>query len=76
MDWLKRMCERSAGIPQIAACVEEVEKWEPFYFSIRDSLPEEQRIQLENYIIACEELDHAMLALAFEEGRERGQLER
>lgn len=60
----------------VSAGIDEVKKWEDAYYSLRDSLPEGQRITLESYISACEELDHGMLLMAYEEGRERGQLER
>ena len=69
MDWMKRMYLRASGMPDIQACIREVEKWEKLYCDIRDSLPEEQRTVLESYLSACEELDHAMLWLAYEEGR-------
>ena len=76
MDWMKRMCLRASDMPDIQACIREVEKWEKPYSDILDSLPEEQRTALESYICACEELDHAMLRLAYEEGKERGKQER
>ena len=69
MDWMKRMYQRASGLPEIQACIDEVKKWEDAYDSLRDSLPEGQRIVLESYLSACEELDHGMLLLAYEEGR-------
>ena len=68
MDWMKRMCQRASQMPDIIQKLEEVEKWEHAYFELRNSLTEEQRTILEKYITACEELDHAMLCLAHEEG--------
>ena len=50
--------------PHYQACLEEVKRWEPAYLALRDSLPEMQRRAVEGYISACEELDHALLALA------------
>ena len=76
MEWMKQMYQRASGMPDIRACIDELEKWEGAYYALRDSLLEEQRTVLESYICACEELDHAMLRLAYEEGKERAKQER
>ena len=50
--------------PHYQACLEEVKRLEPVYLALRDSLPEMQKKVMEEYISACEELDHALVALA------------
>ena len=49
------------------ACLEEVKRWEPAYLALRDTLPEMQRRVVEEYVSACEELDHALLVLAMKD---------
>ena len=60
----KTLMELAKNDPNYQACLEEMRRWEPAYLALRDALPEMQRRTLENYISACEELDHAMLLLA------------
>jgi hypothetical protein len=50
--------------PYYQACLEEVKRLEPVYLTLRDALPEMQKKVMEEYISACEELDHALVALA------------
>ena len=50
--------------PNYQACLEEVRRWEPVYLALRDALPQMQKKVMEDYISACEELDHALLLLA------------
>lgn len=49
-------------------CLAEVQRLEPSFLALRDSLPEEQRQVLEHYLSACEELDHALAVLARQNG--------
>ena len=53
--------------PNYHACLEEVRRWEPVYLALRDALPQMQRMAVEGYISACEELDHALLQLALKQ---------
>ena len=53
--------------PHYQACLEEVKRLEPVYLTLRDALPEMQKKVMEEYISACEELDHALLALALKQ---------
>ena len=49
------------------SCLEEVKRWEAAYLALRNSLPQMQRMAVEGYISACEELDHALLQLALKQ---------
>ena len=53
--------------PNYQTCLEEVKRWEPAYLALRDALPELQKKALDNYISACEELDHILLLLAMKQ---------
>lgn len=52
-----------------------VEGWEAAYEQTRALLGEEQREILDQYVIACEELDHARQILAYQLGRIHGKEE-
>ena len=62
--WEKNLLELAKEDPYYQACLEEVKRLEPVYLTLRDALPEMQKKVMEEYISACEELDHALLALA------------
>ena len=51
-------------------CLKTLEKAEPAFLAIRDSLNETQRRQLDDYIAACEALEDALVLLAFKIGTE------
>ena len=63
----KTLMELAKNDPNYQACLEEMRRWEPAYLALRDALPEMQRRTLENYISACEELDHVLLLLALKQ---------
>lgn len=63
-DGYDKLLELAKYDPVYQKCLEEVKRLEPLYLALRDSLPEMQRRVLEDYISACEELDHALLLLA------------
>ena len=60
----ERLMELANEARHYQTCLEEVERLEPVYLALRDSLPELQRKILEDYISAWEELDHSLLLLA------------
>jgi hypothetical protein len=60
----EKLMELAKEDPYYQACLEEVKRLEPVYLTLRDALPEMQKKVMEEYISACEELDHALLALA------------
>jgi len=51
-------------------CSDFVDLYEPAYNTIRDTLTKAQQIQLDNYISACENLEHARLFIAYQIGKE------
>ena len=63
-DRMRELMEFAKNRPEYQQCLEEVRRLEPLYLALRDSLPEMQRRVLEDYISACEELDHVLLLLA------------
>ena len=63
----EKLMELAKKDPHYQACLEEVMRLEPIYFALRDSLPKIQRKVMEEYISACEELDHALLLLAMQQ---------
>ena len=58
--------------PDYQQALQELQKVEPEYRALLETLNPEQRDVLERYIAACEELDDALLFLAYEEGRQNG----
>lgn len=50
-------------------CLEKAKKLEPVYEQIRENLTEEQREFLDQYIMACEEMDHIRQMLAYQLGK-------
>ena len=65
--WLKELTEKAKNDPYFLQCLEEVRALEPLFLKIRSTLPELQQKTLDAYISACEELDHALLILAYKE---------
>ena len=63
----KNLMKLAKEDPHYQACLEEVKRLEPVYLALKDSLPEMQKKVMEDYISACEELDHALLALALKQ---------
>ena len=62
--WEKNLLELAKEDSHYQACLEEVKRLEPVYLALRDALPQMQKKVMEDYISACEELDHALLLLA------------
>ena len=62
--WEKNLLELAKEDPHYQACLEEVKRLEPVYLALSDALPQMQKKVMEDYISACEELDHALLLLA------------
>ena len=63
----EKLLELAKGDPYYQACLEEVKRLEPVYLAMRDTLPQMQKKVMEDYLSACEELDHALLALALKQ---------
>ena len=58
--------------PDYQQALRKLEKVEPDYLALLETLTPEQRDVLERYIAACEEVDDALLFLAYEDGRKNG----
>ena len=58
--------------PDYQQALQNLQKVEPEYLALLETLSLEQRDVLERYIAACEELDDALLFLAYEDGRQVG----
>ena len=65
MEWYKKLMKLAKQDPNYQICLTEVSQIEPEFMSLKDSLTEEQKKVLERYLTACDELDHALLMLAF-----------
>ena len=65
--WYEELMDHAKNDPHYQACLEEVKRWEISYLALRDVLPEMQQSVLEDYLSACEELDHALLLLALKQ---------
>ena len=63
----EKLMELAKEDPHYQACLEEIKRLEPVYLALRDALPQMQKKIMEDYISACEELDHALLALALQQ---------
>jgi len=66
VDELDQMCQKDEWYQLWLA---RVEKLEPAYEQVRGFLDEAQREALDQYIMACEELDHARQLLSYQLGR-------
>ena len=63
-EWMEYLIERAKVDPQYQSCLEEVKRMEPEFLAWRDTLEENRRNVLDDYLSACEELDHALLMVA------------
>lgn len=70
MDWEKELAVRAVQDEYYQNCLKEVRELEPLFLSLRDMLSPPQRQLLDRYLSASEELDHAMMHLAYYLGRE------
>ena len=72
MEELDQICRKDAWYQLWLARVEELEM---SYEQVRGILDKTQKESLDRYIMACEELDHARIALAYQLGRVHGKQE-
>ena len=68
-EWMEYLMERAKMDTQYQSCLEEVNRLEPAFLALRDSLSREHQQILDDYLSACEEMDHALLPLAMEAGQ-------
>ena len=70
MDWMNQVTELSKRDPEYQNLLRRLMGLEEDFILLRNSLPPEQREQLDRYISACEELDHRLMQLAYRLGAE------
>ena len=62
--WYEALLEQAKNDSQYQSCLEELKRLEPEFLAWRDTLEENRRNILDDYLSACEELDHALLMVA------------
>ena len=72
MDWMDQLTELAGKDEWYQQCLRAVEEKEAVFLAIRDALTTEQQEQLDGYIAACEELEHALVPLAYRLGGSHG----
>ena len=70
-NWKDLLVLRAAADEWYQQCLEKVEAREPDFLAIRAKLPLSQQQALDGYIAACEELEHALVLLAYRLGKEK-----
>ena len=68
MDWMEEVQRMAQTDAWYQCALEKVKKLEPAYLEILQSLPQEKREALEDYITACEAMDDALLRIAYQFG--------
>ena len=71
--WLEALNQMEKIDPWRQLCLERVLELQPEYDAACAGLTQAQRQTVENYIAACEELEHASVFLAYALGREQGR---
>ena len=66
MDWKKAMYRRVQEDPWYQTCLRRVNETEGAFLKNRNALPPEQQEQLDEYIAACEELEHSLIYIVRE----------
>ena len=61
MDWMDELNARAKEDPWHQCCLADVVSKETAFLKIREGLSEQQRSDLDAYIAACEELEHALI---------------
>ena len=64
MEWMKELLEFVQEDPEYQEKLEAVKQAEPAFLALREMLTEGQRQVLDEYLSACEELDHELLSSA------------
>ena len=70
MDWMDELSEQARTDMWYLKCLAQVQAREQDFLAIRELLTEQQRQQLDDYIAACEELEHALTPIAYRMGRD------
>lgn len=72
MDWMDKVYQLAHTDGWYQECLEDLKRRTPAYEEVLRSLTESQREALEAYIAACEELEHALLPIAYHLGYREG----
>lgn len=70
--WYDEVLARVKDDPWHRECLAEVERLEPMFLQIRDSLSPSDQESLDSYIAACEQLRSNFIYPAYEVGRRHG----
>ena len=70
MDWTKELIERAKTDILYQQMLAEVKTREIEFLNICQALSREQKQIIDDYIAACEELDHILAGIAYTLGRE------
>ena len=73
-EWINELNQMAKADSWYQARLTEVNNLETTFLSFRSSLTPEQREELDNYISACEELEHALVLLAYRLGQKHATL--
>ena len=65
MGWEEKLFEKARTDSWYQTCLAELKERAVEYEKILEMLPPEQQDAVEGYIAACEELDHALVILAY-----------
>jgi len=68
MDWMEEVQRMAQTDVWYQKALNRVRELEPAYLEILQSLPQEKREALEEYITACEAMDDALLRIACQHG--------
>ena len=71
MEWINELIQRAAIDHQYQQMLEIVKGKEAKFLNVRNSLSPEQRDIIDDYIAACEELDHILTGIAYTLGKEK-----
>ena len=69
MEYKDRIAELARFDPWYQRCLKDVQEKEQAFLAIHEMLTEEQQLQLDRYIAAREELEHALIPIAYHLGR-------
>ena len=70
MDWMKELSNRAKADLRYRQLLSVVKNREQDYLQIQALLTPGNQIRLDNYISACEELEQALIVLAYQLGKE------
>ena len=68
MEWMDELTRLAKDDPWYQECLADVRRKETAFVKLRDALPQAQQQELDAYIAACEELEHALLPIAYRIG--------